>query len=937
MGRGRKVPSAPAAIARAAPEPEASSTAPVSRPAFEGDAGLPAPLTRFVGRREALADLARSFARSQRLVTVWGPAGMGKTRLAIEHARGRRAAGEVVLHVPLAEVSDPGAACAAVARACGAHPGNESGAELVKLVGRALAARGPVLLVLDNLEQLLPEIARAIGAWLETAPSARVLATSRERTRLPGEVAMELSPLTLPEDAAPADAAPSEAAELFLARVNEQRPDEPGGALHAARVAELVRSLEGIPLAIELAAARFDVLGLDGLLARLGRRLDLLGRPRRAGDPRTSTLRGAIEWSWSLLPDDERVALARCSVFAASFSLDAASSVLDGLPAPAVDLLQALRDKSMLRLSPAQDGASAPRFTLYEAVRELAAEKLAQMPGEAALAARLFTEHHLAEGEALAARFAKTGDVAAIAAIAREAPHLSAIAARASVRSADAGAPPPDSRAPGSIDALRALVAMDPAVTARGGAAAHASMLDQALAAAERSGAPPLLFARGLGARGRARMLCGGAEDAERDLERALSLAVVSGDRALEAELLADLGVLAHRRADLPRALGLYERALAVDRAAGGTRTEGRVLGNLGAAHHDAHRHEQAIEHYERALSILAMTGDRRMLGIVSTNLGTLEQEQGATSAARRRFERAAALLGEAGDLRLLGITLTSLGLLHHEEGRLEEARFCHEQALQKLSVAGDQRSLGLAFVRLGALLGSQGQLDEARVAFARGARAAGEGDALVQAATELAHGLLDLTAARRAQDERRPDAAAAHLARAVARAEQAREGGPGQPSAAERSDDVRTLLRILGRGVSALSGSAVEEGGRAGGEAAPERALLLAPQGRWMRCPGGAWQDLRRRGPARRLLIELALRQREAPGAGVSLDELREAAWPGERMAPASAANRIYVALHQLRGLGLQDRVIRTQDGYLLDPTLPVYHVAIEPVEEAG
>lgn len=906
MGRGRKVSPAPAAIARGAPREDASAS--VSRPALEGDAGLPAPLTRFVGRRGALADLARSFARSQRLVTVWGPAGMGKTRLAIEHARGRRAAGEVVLHVPLAEVIDPGAACAAVARACGAHPGNESGAELVKLVGRALAARGPVLLVLDNLEQLLPEIARAIGAWLETAPSARVLATSRERTRLPGEVAMELSPLTLPEDAAPADAAPSEAAELFLARVDEQRPDEPGGALHAARVAELVRSLEGIPLAIELAAARFDVLGLDGLLARLGRRLDLLGRPRRAGDPRTSTLRGAIEWSWGLLPDDERVALARCSVFAASFSLDAASSVLDGLPAPAVDLLQALRDKSMLRLSPAQDGASAPRFTLYEAVRELAAEKLTQMPGEAALAARLFTEHHLAEGEALAARFAKTGDVAAIAALVREAPHLSAIAARAA-----GGAPAP-------IDALRALVAMDPAVTARGGAAAHASMLDQALAAAECAGAAPLLFARGLGARGRARMLCGGADEAERDLERALSLAVVSGDRALEAELLADLGVLAHRRADLPRALGLYERALAVDRAAGGTRTEGRVLGNLGAAHHDAHRHGQAIEHYERALSILAMTGDRRMLGIVSTNLGTLEQEQGATSAARRRFERAAALLGEAGDLRLLGITLTSLGLLHHEEGRLEEARFCHEQALQKLSVAGDQRSLGLAFVRLGALLGSQGQLD-----------------ALVQAATDLAHGLLDLTAARRAQDERRPDAAAAHLARAVARAEQAREGGPGRPSAAERSDDVRTLLRILGRGVSALSGSAVEEGGRAGGEAAPERALLLAPQGRWMRCPGGAWQDLRRRTPARRLLIELALRQREAPGTGVSLDELREAGWPGERMAPASAANRIYVALHQLRGLGLHDRVIRTQDGYLLDPTLPVYHVAIEPVEEAG
>ena len=881
----------------------------------------PSPLSRFVGRQSTLAELGRYFARGCRLVTVWGPAGMGKTRVAIELARGRRAAGDLVLYVPLAETRDLAAACGAVARACGVHAAAEGDAALVEMVGRALAAKGPALLVMDNLEQLLPDLAHAIDAWLSRAPSARVLTTSRERTHLAGEAALELSPLTLPEEAnGKGDAASvSEAVELFLARVNEQRPADPLDERSAAPIAELVRSLEGIPLAIELAAARFDVLGAEGLLSRLGRRLDLLGKPRRAGDPRTTTLRGAIEWSWGLLPDDERTALARCSIFPASFTMEAAASVLSGLPASAIDLVQALRDKSLLRLLPAQDGIGASRFALYEGVRELGAEKLAQTPGEAALAARLHSEHTLAAGEAASARFGLTGEVAALESIARELPHLAAVAART----------------PESTFALRALVVMDPAVTTRGLAAGHTERLDLALRAAERAGEDPALLARGLGARGRSLMFRGKVDEAERDLDRALALATAAGERRLEAELLADLGVHVHRRGDLPRAQGLYERALAVDRAAGGSRTEGRVLGNLGALHHDARRHDQAIEHYERALSILVIHGDKRLLGIVSTNLGTLEQEQGAMSAAKRRFDRAAALLAEVGDLRLLGITLTNLGLLHHEEGRLEEARFCHEQALQKLVVAGDRRSEGLAFVRLGALLASLGQADEARVALHRGARTAEGGDTLVESAADLAHGFLDLSLGRRARDERRAEAAAAHLVKAKARMDRAREKAPGEPSAAERSDDVRALLRILERGVSAVSGVAPEQRPTSLGEGAPDRALLLAPEGRWLRIPGGSWLDLRRRSPARRLLLKLVERQREAPGAGVSLEDLREAGWPGERMAPSSAANRIYVALHQLRSLGLEDKVIRTQDGYLLDPTLPVYHVAIEPLEE--
>jgi predicted ATPase len=898
--------------AAAPPSPRLSS---ISAEAAES---VPSPLSAFVGRREALEQIAQRFAEESRFVTIWGTAGMGKTRLAIEHARALRSAGEAVVYVPLAERGDVAAACGAIARACGVATDGVPQERVQALAGRALAVKGRVLLVLDNLEHLLPAIAPLITSWLERAPSARLLATSRERTGQPGEAAIELSPLSL----SASEGAASEAATLFLLRAREQRPLPPLDAEATARVGELVRALEGIPLAIELAAARFDVLGLDGLAARLGSRLDVLSRPRLSGDRRTSTLRGAIEWSWSLLGDEERVALARCSVFRASFTLEAAAAVLAGLGAPAFELVQALRDKSLLRSWPAPDALAGSRFALYEGVRELAAEKLAQMPGEAALTAELYTRHTLETGEAHAARFARTGEVSALLAIAREMEHLLAVVARA----------------PTSIDALRALVVMDPVVTTQRPEARHLERLEAALRGA--TGAPPLLLARAIGARGRARMFRGMPRaEAEPDLERALALAVAAGDRMLEAELSTDLGVLAHRAGDLGRAKERYERALAADRAAGGSRAEGRALGNLGALHHDAHRLDEALEHYERALSILTITGDLRLEGIVSTNLGTLEQEHGSMSAAKRRYERAAALLAEVGDVRLLGITLGNLGLLHHEEGRLDEARFCHEQSLQKLAIAGDRASEGLAFARLSAVLAALGRLDEARVALHRGARAAGEPSALFEGASAVASGFVDLALARRAREERRAEAAAAHLAKARARIEHARApAGPDQPSPADRSDDVRTLLRILSRAVSATGGSGPGEQLSTAGGGAPEQAMLLAPGARWLRMPGGPWRDLRRRGLARKLLLRLVEHQREAPGAGVSLEALREAAWPGERMTLASAANRLHVALHQLRSLGVEQRLVRTHDGYLLDPTLPVYHVTVEPAaEDAG
>lgn len=854
------------------------------------------PPSRFIGRARDLAAIAQRFAEGRRLVTVWGPAGMGKTRLSLEVARAHAEAhpDALVRFVELDAARDLPAFCGAVARALGLaaaplRPGKKGAVDRLAL---ALAAQGPALLVLDNLEQIVEDAAPAIDAFLRAAPDLLVLVTSRERTRLAGEHSHELSPLSLP-----VGAEASEAVELFLDRAAAR--GSPAGDADLPAVAELTRRLEGIPLAIELAAARAELLGLPALLARLGRRIDLLGGAHRGARARQATLRSAVEWSWDLLDDPTQRALARGAVFRGGFTLAAAEAVLgEG----AIDHVQSLRDKSLLRAAPRAGGA--PRFALYEAVRELCEEKLVQL-GEAEIAFDRHAAYYLGVGEEAALAWARAGAVDALDRLGDEIENLLAVVDRALT-------------AGRAAEALRALLALDPVLSTRGPSGIHLDRLDRALDRADRSDVDPHLVARALGARGRARHLAGNDAAGLDDLEAARARAAALGAPAIEAEILTDLGVVHHRRRALDRARACYEEALARYQALGDRRAEGRVTGNLGALHHDERREAEAARHYARALSLAAAAGDLRTEGIFSTNLGLLDQERGDAAEARRRYERAIAALEEVGDLRLLGITLGNLGLLAHDEGRLDEARAAHARAVALLHEAGDRRSEARALGRLGAALGALDHLDDARAALGRADRLLLHGDdPLDSEIVAVARGFVDLAAARSARAQGRAAEAEACLADARRRVDRAREG------LADRSDDLRLSLRILERDLAAL-GAAADPG-------APD--LLLAPEARWIRPPGGAWIDLRERHAVRRILLRLVESRREAPGRGLSLADLQESGWPGERILPSAAANRIYVAMNHLRKLGLKDHLKKSGEGYYLDPALPVHHTAAEPL----
>ncbi|MBC3986883.1 AfsR/SARP family transcriptional regulator [Streptomyces sp. AC536] len=372
----------------------------VTRPAHPREPApgrLPARLTTFVGRDEELAQLAGLLATS-RLVTVVGPGGVGKTRLALEAAELHRTSRQGRLwHVPLAQVTGPDAVADAVLGALGASCGRPLGggggpAQPVDQVDELLGA-GEAVLVLDNCEHLVGPVAEFAHALLELRPHLIILATSREPLEVMGETLCRLEPLDLPPDGAdPGTVARSGAVRLFADRAAAVRPDFDVNESTAESVSEVVRRLDGLPLALELAAARLRSMSLDQVAERLDDRFRLLSAGNRAAQPRQRTLHAVIEWSWDLLTEPERALARRMSVFPARYGAATVEAVCaDERTLPArevVYVLASLVDKSIVRQD--EDG-----YRMLETVRAYAAEALLRA-GEREVVRDRFTRHFAA-------------------------------------------------------------------------------------------------------------------------------------------------------------------------------------------------------------------------------------------------------------------------------------------------------------------------------------------------------------------------------------------------------------------------------------------------------------------------------------------------------------------------------------------------------------
>jgi predicted ATPase/DNA-binding XRE family transcriptional regulator len=350
---------------------------------------LPMQLTSFVGRRNELAEVLGLLEQS-RLLTLIGAGGAGKTRLAL------RAAGAApdrypdgVWLVELAPLTDAMAVPRAVAAALGI--GEDSDEHPVTRLQGTVRSRA-LLLVLDNCEHLLDACAGLADALLRAGPRVRILATSREALGIAGESSWRVPSLALPEDAPPASSdalLSSDAVQLFVERARAALPHFALTARNAQAVAQVCRRLDGLPLAIELAAARVRGLAVEQLAARLDQRFQLLTGGSRTALARQQTLRATVDWSYGLLDPDERRLFDRLSVFAGGFTLEWAESVCagDGLVEDEVlDVLLRLVDKSLVAAEEGEGGEL--RYRLLETLRAYGQERLAAGGGTAALQAR---------------------------------------------------------------------------------------------------------------------------------------------------------------------------------------------------------------------------------------------------------------------------------------------------------------------------------------------------------------------------------------------------------------------------------------------------------------------------------------------------------------------------------------------------------------------
>jgi len=625
---------------------------------------FPQKLTSFIGRERELLEV-EALLQATRLVTLLGMGGLGKTRLSLEvGAKLMDRFDDGAWFVDLASIRDPSLVASEVAKALGMH--EEPGRPLVESLSAHLKPR-KTLLILDNCEQVIGAAASLANAILGAAPHARIIATSREPLRVPGEQTYPVLPLPVPDRADSLDAlSRSTAVRLFVDRARLHRPSFSLDAHDASQVAELVARLEGIPLALELAAARIRSLTVGDINARLNDRYKLLTGGGRVLLERQQTLRALVDWSYDLLSEHEQVALNRLTVFAGSFDVAAAEQVCGVDPLASedmLDLLSSLVDKSLVMNDERADRA---RYRLLETIRDYGREKLARA-GESAAIARRHCEYYF-----VLAKAARNGILSA-----QQADWIR--------------------RVETELDNVRAAIALG--LT---------------------GGGDPVIAVKIAVAMQGFWILTGRSTEG-RDYIRAMRALrdVQAHDVALGHALYVG-AALATSQGDYAEARIMLERCLLLRRELGNEFDIAAALSTLAEALVHTGEPAQARERENEALAIFRRLGDRRGEAIGHQHLGQICLYDGDEVEARNHLEQSLAIAYEIEHLELQGECERMLGEVALAGGGADEASRRITRSLAVCHDAGDRRGEAMALWWMGKVDLVAGNIASARIRLGR-------------------------------------------------------------------------------------------------------------------------------------------------------------------------------------------------------------------------
>ena len=659
---------------------------------------LPTHLTQFIGREQEIEETSR-LLESARLLTLTGPGGAGKTRLSLEIARtciNRFPDG--VWFVPLAAVSDPELVPSAIARAL--EVVGSPGQPLMEDLKRVLRSK-QALLVIDNFEQVLAA-ADHVDELLREATDLRMIVTSRAPLHVAGEQEYAVPPLAVPRAGtwtSVEDMQNHSAIKLFVERAKSVRPDFQLTKQNARFVAEICITLDGLPLGIELAAARAKLFSPEALVRRLSESLDVLKGVTRGRPTRHQTLRQAVAWSYELLGDTSQRFFRRLGAFPGSWTIEAADALCKGDPeldGDAFEQLSELADHSLVRRIAGSEGE--PRFTLLEMIRAYALDQLKEA-GEEQHARELHAGCYLTLAEEAESKLTGAEQASWLDRLETENNNI-----RAAMQWA---------LETGNVDfGLRFGSALWRFWIARGHVQEGLQRLEQMLALP--SSQPDLaLRIRALNGLG---TLCHYGTEFVRArgiLEECVELSRSQADEKGLAKALTNLSWVRSELSDFAAARSLSEEALVLQEKLGERRGTALVLNNLGWVANYVGEYRKARSHHEKSLAIRREIGDQRGIAFALSNLAWAEQFHGELDRASEMLEEALAILRSVNDRVLLGWAVVNVGRVARDQGRLERACRIWQESLAVWSANGHRSLLAWTRTYLGAVMVDLGETED--------------------------------------------------------------------------------------------------------------------------------------------------------------------------------------------------------------------------------